>query len=131
MKDKFIISLIFQNISEEMRNSPVNVKARMDTITARKNEKNKKKAMIYHQINITQPYSTLNLEFNVDNASTTRLVVLGRHKKMPTLTDCEFVKIVGDIQERDADCKYNSKCPILPFVDSCQQNNTHFSFVNF
>ena len=83
-----------------MRDNPVNVKARLDVINKRG-----KLALIYHQINVTQPYSTLNLEFEVDNITTTRLVVLGRHKKMPTIKNCEFVKIVGDIPQRDADCK--------------------------
>ena len=85
-----------------MRNNPVNVNARMDII-----KKRGKPELIYHQINVTQPYSTLNLEFKVDNISTTRLVLLGRHRKMPTIKDCEIVKIVGDIQQRDADCKWS------------------------
>ena len=83
-----------------MRNKPVNVKARLDTI-----KKRNKKALIYHQVNVTQPYSTLNLEFEVDNVTSTRLVVLGRHKKMPTIKECEFVKFIGNIPQRDADCK--------------------------
>ena len=86
---------------EEMRNNPVNVNARMDII-----KKRKKPELIYHQINVTQPYSTLNLEFKVDNISTTRLVLLGRHGKLPTIKDCEIVKIIGDIQETDEDCKW-------------------------
>lgn len=83
-----------------MRNKPVNVNARLDTI-----KKRNKLPLIYHQINITQPYSTLNLEFKVDNDTSTRLVVLGRHKKMPTLKECEIVKIVGSVEQRDEDCK--------------------------
>ena len=79
---------------------PVNSQARLDTI-----KKRGKIPLIYHQVNITQPYSTLNLMFNVEQINTTRLVVLGRHKKMPTIKNCEFVKIVGDIPERDSDCK--------------------------
>ena len=82
----------------------MNVEARLDTI-----KKRGKKYLIYHQINITQPYSTLNLEFEVDNITTTRLVVLGRHSKMPTLKECEFVKFIGNIPQRDADCKYHKK----------------------
>ena len=85
---------------EEMRNNQVNVAARMEII-----KKRSKPELIYHQINVTQPYSTLNLEFKVDNISITRLVLLGRHSKLPTLKDCEIVKIIGDIQERDEDCK--------------------------
>ena len=83
-----------------MRDSKVNSMARLETI-----KKRGKNPLIYHQINITQPYSTLNLEFMVDVVNMTRLVVLGRHNKMPTIENCEFVKIIGDIPARDADCK--------------------------
>ena len=86
--------------SEKMRDSKVNSMARLETI-----KKRGKDPLIYHQINITQPYSTLNLEFMVDVVNMTRLVVLGRHNKMPTIENCEFVKIIGNIPARDADCK--------------------------
>ena len=76
-----------------MRESTVNAAARLEII-----KKRDKKYLIYHQVNVTQPYSTLNLEFQVDNATTTNLVVLVRHNKMPTLKECEFVKIIGNIE---------------------------------
>ena len=84
-----------------MRKAPVNAMARLETI-----KKRGKEPLIYHQVNVTQPYSTLNLEFEVDVINMTRLVVLGRHNKMPTINNCEFVKIIGNIQARDSDCKY-------------------------
>ena len=83
-----------------MREKTVNAAARLEII-----KKRDKKYLIYHQVNVTQPYSTLNLEFQVDNATTTNLVVLVRHNKMPTLEVCEFVKIIGNIEARDEDCK--------------------------
>ena len=84
-----------------MREKTVNAAARLEII-----KKRDKKYLIYHQVNVTQPYSTLNLEFQVDNATTTNLVVLVRHNKMPTLKECEFVKIIGNIEARDEDCKF-------------------------
>ena len=84
-----------------MRNAKVNSKARLETIKTRG-----KSPLIYHQVNVTQPYSTLNLEFEVDVTNMTRLVVLGRHDKMPTIENCEFVKIIGNIPFRDDDCKF-------------------------
>ena len=101
---QLVINVIIKKsmFSEKMRDTPVNSKARLDTI-----KKRGKLPLIYHQINVTQPYSTLNLMFNVDQINETRLVVLGRHNKMPTIKNCEFVKIVGNIPQRDDDCKYH------------------------
>ena len=79
-----------------MLDKPVNVKSRLNIINERG-----KKALIYHQINVTQPYSTLNLQFKVDNVTSTRLVVLGRHNKLPTLKDCEFVQFIANIKRED------------------------------
>ena len=101
-----IFNIIFYDaknvhFSEKMRENTVNAAARLEII-----KKRDKKYLIYHQVNVTQPYSTLNLEFQVDNATTTNLVVLVRHNKMPTLKECEFVKIIGNIEARDEDCKF-------------------------
>ena len=109
-----------------MRDTPVNSKARLDTI-----KKRGKIPLIYHQINVTQPYSTLNLMFEVDQINTTRLVVLGRHNKMPTIKNCEFVKIVGDIPERDADCKYHDNKYISRLSKRKSQILANYRFKSF
>ena len=91
-----------------MKDAKVNAKARLETI-----KKRGKSPLIYHQINVTQPYSTLNLMFEVDAINTTRFVVLARHNKMPTIENCEFVKIIGNIQARDNDGKKFIKMKLL------------------
>ena len=83
---------------KEKEAAKVNANARLETI-----KKRGKVPLIYHQINVTQPYSTLNLMFEVNQTNTRRLVVLARHNKMPTIENCEFVKIIGNIQARDND----------------------------
>ena len=74
----------------------INVENRLKTLTERG-----KKPLIYHQVNVTSTYFTMNVQVKVDKKSDTRLVVFGKHAKMPLVTNCDFLKVIGSEQKRD------------------------------
>lgn len=74
----------------------VNVANRVKALTRRN-----KPQLIYHYLNITRPYSTLNIQVKVDNPETSRLIVLGRYQSLPTLTKCDFIKPLIDVTDED------------------------------
>ena len=70
----------------------VDAESRLSTLQARG-----KPPLIYHQVNVTHPYSTINVQFMVPEPKQSRYVLLARHSKMPILKNCDFVKIVSQI----------------------------------
>ncbi|XP_059084074.1 uncharacterized protein LOC131881274 [Tigriopus californicus] len=60
-----------------------------------------KPQLIYHYLNVTRPYSTLNIQVKVDDPETSRLIVLGRYQSLPTLTKCDFIKPLIDVTNKD------------------------------
>ena len=63
----------------------------------------KKIPLIYHFLNITNAYSALTVQVKVDTPQDTRLVLLVRHEKLPTLTACDFVKPLANVGEMDGE----------------------------
>lgn len=80
----------------ERHQALVNVANRVKALTRRN-----KPQLIYHYLNITRPYSTLNIQVKVDNPETSRLIVLGRYQSLPTLTKCDFIKPLIDVTDED------------------------------
>ena len=81
----------------------INVENRLKTLTERG-----KKPLIYHQVNVTSTYFTMNVQVKVDKKSDTRLVVFGKHAKMPLVTNCDFLKVIGSEQKRDGKFRKNN-----------------------
>jgi len=57
--------------------------------------------LIYHHFNVTRPYASINVQIKVDDPDLTRLVMLARHKKLPRLTECDFVYTFSGVPNRD------------------------------
>jgi hypothetical protein len=57
--------------------------------------------LIYHYVNVTRPYASLNVQLKVDDPDETRLVLLGRHKKLPIVGECDFVFSFTNVTKRD------------------------------
>ena len=57
--------------------------------------------IIYHQVIADRPYSTINVQIRVEDPATTKMVIMARHKKMPIVKKCDFVKIVSEIEPTD------------------------------
>ena len=64
-------------------------------------ETRKKMPLIYHYVNITRPYATFSVQVKVDDVATTRMVLLMRHEKLPTLTACDFMKKLVNVNNTD------------------------------
>lgn len=62
-----------------------------------------KKPLIYHQANISNTYASINVQFGGDEDAlvNSRVVIFGRHNKMPTLKDCDIVKVLQNVKTRD------------------------------
>ena len=70
-----------------------------------------KKPLIYHQVNISSSYFTVNVQLKVDDEDSNRLVVFGKHAKMPLVTNCDFLKVMGSETHRDGEqnCFFTEK----------------------
>ena len=82
----------------------VNVTDRLAILTARN-----KPPIIYHQLNVTRPYSSINVQIllqdpeDIDIMANTDMLLMARHGKMPLVKECDFVKIVSSIDSVDED----------------------------
>lgn len=76
--------------------SEVHVQDRIDALLKRD-----KPPMIYHYTNITRPNTTFNIQLKVTDPALTRVVILGRHEKLPTLKDCDLVKVMSWVELTD------------------------------
>ena len=74
----------------------VNVKERIDNLELRG-----KKPLIYHQVNVSNTYVTINCLLKVDDEENNRIVIIGRHAKMPLITDCDFLKVMSTVNNRE------------------------------
>lgn len=80
----------------------VSVKSRIDALTKRE-----KLPMIYHYFNASIIDPSLNIMIKVDNISSSRIVIVARHKKLPTLDQCDFVSPVRKIENMQGNvCKF-------------------------
>jgi hypothetical protein len=50
------------------------------------------------QLSVPRPYSALKIQLRVDNHDTSTLVILLRFGKLPTVKDCDMVKVVRNIR---------------------------------
>ena len=85
-----------RNTNEGIVNLEVSAEDRLGTLKARG-----KPPLIYHEVNVTHEFSTINLQIKVPQPKQSKLVILGRYKKMPILKSCDFVKIVSQIPNQD------------------------------
>lgn len=85
----------------------VNVDHRLQSLQQRK-----KLPLIYHYFNTSRPYASMSIQIKLGNvvggdsnlepdSEDNRLVVLGRHEKLPTLKDCDFVQALRFVNETD------------------------------
>ncbi len=94
-----------QIILERMRHKDPSLVRIDDAQTAYVNTKHRlyvlkhrnKPPMIYHGLNVTRGYSTLNIQVKTWEIIYKRLVLLVRHGKMPQVDKCDFVKVVTEI----------------------------------
>ena len=61
-----------------------------------------KQPLIYHSLNISHPYSTLNIEIKPlleETIITESLFILVRYGKLPILTDCDFAQSLSTFKK--------------------------------
>ena len=87
---------MFFSLAEHV--AEVSVQPRLDALMGRS-----KPPMIYHYTNITRPFTTFTIQLKVDEPLTTRIVVLGRHEKLPTLTSCDVIKVMSNVDRYDGE----------------------------
>ena len=76
----------------------VNIKARTETLQARK-----KPPIIYHKLSVPRPYSAMKVQIKMPNHQSSTMVMLLRHSKMPTVKECDRVKIVRNINNLEGE----------------------------
>ena len=67
-------------------------------------ERKSKMPFIYHYLNISIEFASLNVQvklYDADNATESRMVLLIRHNHLPTLDQCDFLKVVRKINDTD------------------------------
>jgi len=64
--------------------------------------KRKRLPIIYHKIKVERTFSTINIQLRGFNPYN-RLAIMGKHGKMMTSNDCDFIQIVNDIPLRDGE----------------------------
>jgi hypothetical protein len=53
-----------------------------------------KPALVYHYLNASIEYAALTVQLKVDNGNNTNIIILASHKKMPTMSKCDIVKVM-------------------------------------
>ena len=76
----------------------VNVTDRLYILNGRE-----KPPIIYHQVNVTRPHSTINVQIQIQNPLESDMVIMARRDKMPMVEKCDYVKIVSQIDGIDED----------------------------
>ena len=66
-------------------------------------KKREKQPIIYHNASVPHPFSTLNVQLEIEDPLNTKMVLLARFEKLPTVKACDFVKIVNEIEGSDED----------------------------
>ncbi len=75
-----------------------------------------------------RPYSTLNLQFAVDDIEISRILVLVRHTKLPTYKDCDVLRVLKNVRLRDGEfrgCKREEDRSSLWKVSSLRRLRRH------
>ncbi len=50
-----------------------------------------------------RPYASWNLQVKVEDPLTTRILLLLRHKKLPTFKSCDIVRVLANVKKRDGE----------------------------
>lgn len=71
--------------------SKVNAEARLKVLKSRN-----KMALIFHAMNVTKPNVAINIQVALDERATSnRLAVLARFQHLPSVSECDLVKVLA------------------------------------
>lgn len=68
-------------------------------------ERREKYKIVYHYLNMTLNEGSLGVQLKTDNGGDS-LVVIARHNNLPTLKECDLVKVVSDFSDVDGKWTY-------------------------
>ena len=134
----------------------VDSKYRLDLLKLRR-----KPPLIYHNFNVSNVFATLNIQIKLmtnDSADeifdNSKIVLLLRHEKLPTLNNCDLVQTVSTIKQRTnesyadwfignefmkkgkwflavASLKKNFENNVIQNMKSCQENNLNLEMLSW
>ena len=134
----------------------VDSKYRLDLLKLRR-----KPPLIYHNFNVSNVFATLNIQIKLmtnDSADeifdNSKIVLLLRHEKLPTLNNCDLVQTVSTIKHRTnesyadwfignkfmkkgkwllavASLKTNFENDVIQNMKSCQENNLNLEMLSW
>ena len=155
-KEKWNFLQKFDSHISESAMLEVDSKYRLDLLKLRR-----KPPLIYHNFNVSNVFATLNIQIKLmtnDSADeifdNSKIVLLLRHEKLPTLNNCDLVQTVSTIKQRTnesyadwfignefmtkgkwflavASLKKNFENDVIQNMKSCQENDLNLEMLSW